>query len=332
MGRLNTRGEQEATVRWGSEYEASSLTAPATSIQDLLEAFLPDLNSYFALACLARSRTAPQLLVLKAEREVFRVRVSLEQAIAASAHGFGLTGLYHWSSGFYGCSRKQGVSVRLPLSSCVPTSVCGAYCYAHDVLDAAPRSVVRGAVNGKLAACYESGDPSCRQMVMDSIHPATRRAVRAADIEASKVGTDFQREPRIRLAHVGEIAAWPEFADALARQVLEISDERVTPVVYTRHPNATKLDASRMVINFTLDESSLSRAGWVPPDARLVFAAVGGRTSSTAAVNFLEHHRWQHTQPSGDGNVCAATLPDTPVRSCDAVHCDLCFRQPRGGE
>src|SRR5205085_5215279 len=36
--------------------------------------------------------------------------------------------------GFYGASKKQGVSVRMPLSACNPTRLCAGACYAHDVL------------------------------------------------------------------------------------------------------------------------------------------------------------------------------------------------------
>jgi hypothetical protein len=83
------------------------------------------------------------------------------------------------------------------------------------------------------------------------------------------------------------------------------------------------------VINFTLDKSSQSRKSWAPPQARIVFSAFGGELSSEADVNFLEHHqRGFHALPIGSGTVCPTTLPETKVRTCDAVRCDRCFKPP----
>jgi len=133
------------------------------------------------------------------------------------------------------------------------------------------------------------------------------------------------RRPRIRFAHVGEFAAFPEFANALARLVRESSDGGVDCVVYTRHPDARLLDPDLFVVLFSLDESSEDRRRFVPAAARVVRSAFGGQIIDTVDVNFLEHHRWVHIKPVGTGNICPSTAPDTKVRTCDACRCDFCF-------
>jgi hypothetical protein len=45
-------------------------------------------------------------------------------------------------------------------------------------------------------------------------------------------------------------------------------------------------------------------------------------------INFLEHHRWHHSEPIGMGNVCPATRPEAPEHTCDAVRCHKCFVKP----
>ncbi|MFN3684587.1 MAG: hypothetical protein ACK41F_11755, partial [Fimbriimonadaceae bacterium] len=162
--------------------------------------------------------------------------------------------------------------------------------------------------------------------VLDRLRPHTARAVRQALLEVRRLeGTGWTRRPNIRFSHVGEVVAFPAFADALARQVRDMSDGGVDCVVYTRHPNAGLLDPDLWVMNFTLDPSSPDRRAWAPPHARLVFAAFGGELSPEADVNFLEHHRHVHLPPQGLGRVCPATAPGVPERTCDALRCNRCF-------
>jgi hypothetical protein len=261
---------------------------------------------------------------------VFRVRVVLEQSIAATLTDLaireGIGALELSREPLHGYSKKQGVSIRMPLSSCVPSKVCGAACYAHDVLDAAPASVVRGAVNGAIAAWYERGDGSQREELLAALARPVRRMVEAARKDARAAAATFARRPRIRFAHVGEFAPFPEFANALARRVRESSDGEVDCVVYTRHPDARLLDPELFVMLFSLDESSEDRRRFVPATARVVRSAFGGRVTESVDVNFLEHHRWVHIKPVGTGKVCPATAPETELRTCDACRCDFCFR------
>jgi hypothetical protein len=258
------------------------------------------------------------------------VRVGLEQAIAAvltdlaSREGVGALNLDR--EPLHGYSKKQGVSIRMPLSSCVPSKVCGAACYAHDVLDAAPASVVRGAVNGAVAAWYERGEGRQREELLTSLTRPVQRMVEAARKDARSASPTFVRRPRIRYAHVGEFAPFPEFSNALARLVRESSKGEVDCVVYTRHPDARLLDPNLFVVLFSLDESSEDRRRFVPETARVVRSAFGGQITDTVDVNFLEHHRWIHIKPIGTGKICPSTSPETKVRTCDACKCDFCFK------
>ena len=331
MGRLNTLAEQAATLDWAAGFRTLRVTdCHVPSVSGLRMHFGDDLRRYFALAALSRSTTAPAQMVSDALAQVFRVRVVLEQSIAAALIDLvardGISALSLNSSPLHGYSKKQGVSIRMPLSSCVPSQVCGAACYAHDVLDAAPASVVRGAVNGAIAAWYEHGDGRQRDELFAALERPVRQMVASARKDARAAATTFSRRPRIRFAHVGEFAPFPGFANALARRVRESSEGEVDCVVYTRHPDARLLDPELFVVLFSLDESSEDRRRFVPASARVVRSAFGGRVTDLVDVNFLEHHRWVHIKPVGTGKVCPATAPETKVRACDACQCDFCFR------
>ncbi len=330
MGRLNSLAEQKATLDWATGYQSRGSPAyEVSSVAGLRVRFGDDLRRYFALAALSRSTTAPAQMVNDALALVFRVRVVLEQSIAAALTGLatraGIGALELSRQPLHGYSKKQGVSIRMPLSSCVPSKICGAACYAHDVLDAAPASVVRGAVNGAIAGWYERGDGSQREELLAALAQPLRRMVEAARKDARAAAASFVRRPRIRFAHVGEFAPFPDFANALARRVRESTGGEADCVVYTRHPDARLLDPELFVVLFSLDESSEDRRRFVPPTARSVRSAFGGRVTESVDVNFLEHHRWVHIKPVGAGKVCPATAPDTKDRTCDGCKCDFCF-------
>jgi hypothetical protein len=185
-------------------------------------------------------------------------------------------------------------------------------------------------MNGWLAGTFEKGDESTRALIIKELVPHAKSAVKNAIKELSSLPIGFTRRPFIRFSHVGEIVAFPDFANALANLVITQSKGGVDCVVYTRHRNVSKLDPSLWVINFTLDPASMKRKEWAPDHARIVFSAFGGVTSRVAEVNFLEHHRHGHTpKTAGTGRVCPATAPETKVRTCDACHCNRCFVQPK---
>ena len=195
-------------------------------------------------------------------------------------------------------------------------------------MDASPNALVRGAFNGAIATFFESASMATRHKILELLERHTRKAVNAAINETKELDVGWSRRPHIRFAHVGELPAYPEFANAVAAQVSRISGDAVDCVVYTRHRNAKKLDPSLWIVNFTLDKASASRRSWVPAGARIVFSAWDGEIDPHAATNFLEHHRWSHASPTGQGAICPTTLPQTTIRSCDAVRCSLCFRRP----
>lgn len=335
MGRRNSLREHEATVQWAEsgERHKADLDRPC-SLSSIRSTYYLGLRKYFALAALSRSTTAPPDLVSRARAQVFRVRVHLEDSIAAAIlqqmDGCSELPRVLFDGSIYGCSKKQGVSVRMALTSCQPTKLCASACYAHDVLDAAPASVIRGVVNWVLAFAYETR-PEVREVVLEGLLPHTVRAVHAAEGEVRQLNPRWTRAPYIRFSHVGEVVAFSAFANDLARQIQRASGGRVRSVIYTRHPFASRLDPELFVVNFTLDASSEGRRAWVPTSARIVYSAFDGRVSENAEVNFLEHHRWVHLPAVGRGNICPTTLPETMTRTCDAVRCQRCFVPPERG-
>jgi hypothetical protein len=330
MGRLNTAKEHRYTLDWAKSFDPKPCKINAFKLFLIKAVFINDLKKYFALAALSRSKSANQDYVHEALDYVFRVRVRLEEVITRSLQK-SLTGDFipeeAFSGNFYGLSKKQGISVRFALSGCSPTKLCGRGCYAHDALDASPNAVIRGALNHFIAKQFQENKIGSK-VILEQLIPHTKRAINAANKEAKKLKSIWSRAPRIRFAHVGESAAYPEFCNALARQVKSLSNNKVKCIVYTRHKNASKLDPDLFVINFTLDGSSEKRKEWAPEKSRIVYSAFGGQLSSEASVNFLEHHRWSHLKPSGEGKICPSTHPDTTVRTCDAVKCDFCFNKP----
>jgi hypothetical protein len=331
MGKLNSRQEQNSTLSWAKAFRTYLLELECvTSLSQLKDAHSVPLKKYFALANLSRGKNAPEELVKKAWGLVFKVRMQIENSIEKSIK-FGLEfgaikREFIFSGRIFGASKKQGASFRMPLTTCHPTKLCSAACYAHDVLDAAPASVVRGVVNGYIAELYENSAPSDRIRILKDLTPNITGVIRNSIIEAEQLDKSWTRQPRIRFSHVGEIATYPQFANAIAKMVNDTSQGKVKCVLYTRRKEVRELDPKLWVINFTLDKSSMNRKKWIPKNARLVNSAFGGELAEDVEINFLEHHRWIHFSPVGKGKICPATAPDTKERSCDACKCDLCFQ------
>ena len=213
-GRGNSISQQTKTLEWARKFVAKSVSfADSLSSSNLKHIYCQELKSYFALAGLSRSLTAPSEMVDEAYNLVFAVRVAIEKEIRASVmqlvkrDSAQLPRLFDGS--FFGTSKKQGVSVRMPLLACNTTSLCAAACYAHDALDATPNSVIRGVLNGCIAELHERGDRTMRCLVIKLLGPSIRRAVRASIAESNLAKSTFMRQPRIRFSHVGEIAAFP---------------------------------------------------------------------------------------------------------------------------
>jgi hypothetical protein len=330
VGRRLSFDEHAEVLAWGNDFKSMGPIQLAKPLGNALrKGARRELDLYWNLAALSRADTRRPELAAQAGKIVFRVRVLLERGLASVVRSKfdrgGISSADLFDGDFFGCSIKQGVSLRVPLASCVPTKDCHAACYAHDGMDAGRNPVVKGVLNGVVAELFEVGGTVGRNALRASLKPHVVRAVRAARAEALAAG--FFRQPRIRFSHVGEIAAFPDFANELAKMVHEESEGDVACVVYTRHPNARLLDPNLIVTNFTLDRSSSERLAWAPATARLVYSAWDGRTTDEVAVNFLEHHRLRHVKPSGTGSVCPVTAPASTIRTCDAARCTLCFQK-----
>lgn len=322
MGHMNSVEEHYETLKWANEFEFYQKPVHCSSIKALLALHQSELRRYFALSVLGQSKSADPTLVDMAQSQLFRIRVQLEKSLAFTLNQSDFEQII-LEGNVFGASKKQGVSIRMPLWTCEPTSLCANRCYAHDTLDAAPASVLRGAINGLIAERYENGSEIERVCLINSIGTHIDKAIRASLREAEKC--EWDRAPRIRFSHVGDIVSYYSFANELARQIKKKSNGQVTCVVYTRRCEAKELDPSLWVVNFTLDSSSLDRKEWVPEFANTVFSAFDGVINEAAYVNFLEHHRWSHCNPKGMGVICPATLPETTTRTCDSLFCNRCF-------
>jgi len=232
---------------------------------------------------------------------------------------------YAFTPSFFGRSAKQGVSLRFAILSCVPTESCGGRCYAHDGRDREIHQIFRGCLNYLIARQYEDSSLDSRTKIIGSLKQVTALACEAAREEQLLAKhTDFERLARIRFSHVGEVAATPNFANALARLVKDI-DPNMQCVIYTRHPSAKLLDPDLFVINFTLESTDDARRRLAPEAARLVGSAWNGSPVAGVAVNFLEHHVSDFSSATGLGHLCPVTTNHKTVKSCDHAKCDLCF-------
>jgi hypothetical protein len=291
-----------------------------------------ELKNYFRLTALARSKSADKQLAEQATQLLFRTRCRLEETIFQSIENSPVNSQDRLDSlfagNFFGFSKKQGTSLRLPLTTCLPSKLCGSGCYAHDVLDASPSAIVRGSINGWIANAFEKGNDSDKKEISTRLIPHVKRAINTSLRELNHLPSGFNRRAYIRFSHVGEIVDTPIFANHLAVMVTDLSNKKVDCVVYTRHKKAIELDPNLWVMNFSLDPSSEDRMSWIPKSARIVYSAFGGQTSPIAEVNFLEHHRHGHLKQIGLGRICPATKIESVDRTCDGNKCNRCFVKP----
>ena len=313
---------------WGKSFKIIDIGLIDKSIVSSLHERTYDiLTKYWNLAILSRADHKYPDLSSKAKKIIFRVRVtiekSIEKSLKASLKNKNITFVDLFESNIFSSSIKQGLSLRLPLSSCVPTKNCSWSCYAHDGMDSGRYPVIKGAINGVIAKEYEFGSVENRSAIEKLLSVHVDKAIREAARDKNKA--NFPRDARIRFSHVGEIAEFPQFANAFARLVKERSDNTVSCVVYTRHPNVNKLDDNLYVVNFTIDRDSEERRTWPPASARIVYSAWDGVSNESAEVNFLEHHRFSQQESVGKGKICPVTIPINRLSTCDQAKCDLCF-------
>lgn len=223
----------------------------------------------------------------------------------------------------FGFCKKQGVSFRLSLSTCKPSPLCGGGCYAHDGRERVTSTILSGCYNTVLVRLWEEG-----RLADDALLPHISRAVELAKADAVFASKEYGvfRRPRVRLAHVGELAAFPSFANWLGQKICDVGQNEVDAVVYTRHPNVKDLDTRVLVVNLTIDASSERRRQWKKDGVRLVWSAWDGQLDSESEINFLEHHdNGVHFEPVGEGQICPVTHSSSELRFCDAFGCTHCF-------
>lgn len=327
MGRVNTDLERYETLNFISKMKLDLSPFKELKFKAIQDSLYKELRSYFALCAMARGSSK---FKEAANSILFSTRVKLENNIKERALKTLQSQPDHLNvllkQKFFGGSKKQGISIRLPLSSCEPTKLCSNLCYAHDVLDASPSSVIRGSLNGLIAELYQEQPEKFGELLKEYWDSQILKAIKVSHDENAT--NEFERESRIRFGHVGDGAAYAAFMNYLASRFKQLSNGTVKSIIYTRHRSAKDLDADLFVINFTLDPVSEDRIDFAPKDARIVYSAFGGSTSEIAEINFLEHHRFEHFSQVGTGNVCPATLPNSLHRTCDALACDKCFTKP----
>jgi hypothetical protein len=335
MSKTLSTPERVALLKWAEIFNPPGLINVSTPISKCFKrAAEQDLRNYWGLARTARNLKVDEGIRTRAHGKLFLIRTKIEKWFVDSALEAVRTGVISPSDlldgTVFGSSLKQGVSFRLPLSSCQPTAHCAGGCYAHDGLDASITTVIRGSLNGAFAQHYENSPAWKRLGLIQVFSISLKKAVHDSLRDSQRSG--FKREARIRMSHVGELTAYPAFANAIAGMIHELTDGKVKCIIYTRHKDAKLLDPELFVINFTLDDASLNRRSWAPERARIVYSAWKGQIRDDVGVNFLEHHHLAHTASTGSGKICPATRPETTDKTCDGVKCDFCFRTPTHGE
>jgi hypothetical protein len=335
MGKVLSTSERRALLQWADTFNPAGLISVLPPIsKSFKNAAEQDLRNYWGLARTARNFKVDEGIRKNAHGKLFSIRTKLEKWFVGSALESLRTGLISpadlLDGTVFGCSLKQGISFRLPLSSCQPTAHCAGGCYAHDGLDASISTVIRGALNGAFAQHYEESAAQKRPELMEVFAIPLKKAIHDSLRDSQQ--SSFKREARIRMSHVGELTAYPSFANAIAGMIHDLSGGKVKCIIYTRHKDAGLLDPKLFVINFTLDDASLNRRSWAPESARIVYSAWEGQIRDDVGVNFLEHHHLAHTASKGSGKICPATRPEATDKTCDGVKCDFCFHAPTRGE
>jgi hypothetical protein len=302
-----------------------------SSIPELRDSFVPVSQAYFSLAALTRRNSLESDIRNKALSLLFKTRTLIESKMLEELQrNSDSLDIFKAAIGgaFFGKSKKQGVSIRYALSSCMPTSRCGGSCYAHDGRDRELLHIFRGVLNYYIGLEFENGSKRYQFEIMNRLDKPLKEGVSAAvkDAEIAALG-GFNRAPRIRFSHVGEMAATPRFTNALAQQVKSLAPS-ISCVIYTRHPRARMLDTNYLIVNFTLEGISDNRSKHVPRGSRIVNSAWDGYLNSKAEVNFLEHHVEKASISKGVGSVCPVTANHKKTPSCDIAHCVKCFVPP----
>ena len=320
---------------WISEIESKCKAASKVELSNfnhLIETYHEPGRIYFSLAARSRAKSCQPEEKAKIDNQLFFARILIEKSMIESISlnpdpFFDLI----FKKGFFGYSTKQGVTVRFPLSTCKPTKRCGGGCYAHDGRDKHLVSIARGVFNFltiqyfQTATLLEVSSPK-----RDCFFFQIDKAIGYAKSEANDAKINgYTRRPRIRLSHVGELAAYPEFTNWLSKQITTRSAGEVDSIIYTRHPNASKLDTQSMIVNFTVESNLDIRKKYAPIGSHLVASSWGGHAYESVSVNFLEHHGRTNFKMTGDGPICPVTVNHELTPTCDSAKCSKCFSTKR---
>jgi len=297
------------------------------NLKDLKSYFLEISRVYYALAAMSRRKVLEKTIRDNAYDRLFPFRSLLEKRIhdSLNLHPSPLHLIkIITSKSFFGGSIKQGVSIRYPLSTCIPTQTCGGRCYAHDGRDRDYDRLFRGVLNGFVGIYYESNF-SERGAILKLLNSEINLAIKISKEEAELAQQEgYTRKPRIRFSHVGELAATPNFTNDLATEIKKRAPE-VSCVIYTRHPKANNLDGNLFVVNFTVEGPTDKRINYMPSKARLVSSSWDGGIFDKAEINFLEHHVEKIHVAQKEGNICPVTLNHKITTTCDSARCQKCF-------
>jgi len=302
------------------------------SFNQLIELYSEPGRIYFSLAARSRAASCTPDQRSEIDNQLFHARTLIENSMikAISPNMDSFHDLI-FKRGFFGYSIKQGVTVRFPLFTCKPTEKCGGGCYAHDGRDKHLSSITRGVFNFLAVRHLKTNTLSnVSASNLLAFNNQIDKAINFAKIDARNAeSSGFSRRPRIRLSHVGEMAAIPEFTNWLAQQIFDRSSGEVDSIIYTRHPNAYRLDTKSIVVNFTVESDVDERIKFAPEGAHLVASSWGGHAYESVSVNFLEHHGKKSFQMTGNGPTCPVTVNHELTPTCDTARCTLCFTSNR---
>jgi hypothetical protein len=299
------------------------------NLKSLKQRYSGHCRTYYTVAAISRRKVLDHNIRSALLSVLYSLRAQIELRILDDLRSVAdQSGVWKEATGrsFFGFSSKQGVSIRYPLASCIPTADCGARCYGHDGRDRELHLIFRAALNYFCGNSFEHGSAEERAQIMQRLSPAIKWAVHSAmEDQRTAAKEGFMREPRIRFAHIGEMVSTPNFANSLASAIKRCNPE-VACVVYTRHPKCSSLDPALFRINFTIDSADDKRRRFAPAYARVVSSAWDGDVSPEADVSFLEHHVEKGSSRRGTGFVCPVTADHSSTPSCDSAKCDVCFR------
>jgi hypothetical protein len=304
-----------------------TLCQSSKSLSELKTLYAPVCRDYYSLAAASRRSSLTPEDRQASQSRLFRLRSSIERSILDSLDLAIFDVLKECAvRSFFGASQKQGVSIRYPLSACIPTVNCGGGCYAHDGRDRAIHQIFRGVLNLWIGLKYEAGNPEFRKVISDAMQDTFDYAISSAREDALRSAEEFGfiRSPRIRFAHVGEMVTTPMFLSFLADE-LQSRDPALVCVLYTRHPNAKDIALDRFVVNFSIEGPNDPRRRHAPFGAQIVCSAWGGALMEEAHVNFPEHHVNTRSERVGKGFVCPVVAGFSVDESCDGARCDRCF-------